>query len=314
VVHRDDKTYLPSKEISQHRSKEIPKKEAKLMVARKQKEKSEFDVFNLDFDLSATGEDFDLDLTFDNDFLNQHENRYINPKPHKEIPEQNLYFNNALKLAEQLEIHKNQIAHVIVSGNFIFGDFLEAFFLAKDIQTKKLSISTLSMSEGNVDSLANLIEWNRVKELEVIISDYFFAHERRSMIPYMLKELDRNDTFQLAIAASHTKICLFETQRGLKMVMHGSANLRSANCTEQFMIEENSELFDFYTEYHTRIIDEYKLINKSVRGEKLWQAVATKEREEQTSVEPPEPKAGGPKRKSAITKRPTQDRKHHFNN
>ena len=216
----------------------------------------------------------DIDFHFYVDFLNQHEQRYINPKPGKEIPEQRLYFEHAKDLAKAIEIKKNQRAHVILSGNFIFGDFIEAFFVEKNIKTKRLIISTLSMSQNNIDSLVNLFYGRYIDSLDLVISDYFFAHERHDLIPYMLKELDINNRFQLAVAGSHTKICLFESVvYGLKYVIHGSSNLRSSNCIEQITIEENAKLYDFYKDFHEKILSEYSIINKSIRGDKLWQVV-----------------------------------------
>lgn len=223
----------------------------------------------------------DFDFHFDIDFLNQHEQRYLNPKPVKEIPEQRLYFKHAKDLAKAIKIKKNQRAHVILSGNFIFGDFIEAFFVEKNIKTKRLIISTLSMSQNNIDSLANLFYGRYIDSLDLVISDYFFAHERNELIPYMLKELDQNNRFQLAVAGCHTKICLFETVvYGLKYVIHGSSNLRSSNCLEQVTIEENPKLYDFYKDFHEKILNEYSIINKSIRGDKLWQVVHPEEAQE----------------------------------
>ncbi len=241
--------------------------------------------FNIDFADSFNDEaKLNLDLHFDIDYMSQYENRYINPKPHKEIPETRLYFEHAINLAKAINIEKNQRAHFILSGNFIFGDFIEAFFVAKNIKTKKLIISTLSMSQNNVDSLVNLFTGGYIDSLDLIISDYFFAHERSQMIPYMLKELDLRDSFQLAVAGSHTKICIFKSVNKLKYVFHGSSNLRSSGCLEQLTIEENSELYDFYKEYHDKIIEEYKIINQSIRGDKAWEVVATKEDQEAEAV------------------------------
>lgn len=226
------------------------------------------DDFNIDF------ENINFDLRFDIDFLNRYENRYINPKPHKEIPESRLYFEHALNLAKSIQLGINQRAHVILSGNFVMGDFIEALFIQKNIHTKNLSISTLSMSQNNIDSLKNLFIGNYIDSLDLIISDYFFAHERSELIPYMLKELDEDNKFTLAVAGSHTKICIFESVTGKKIVISGSSNLRSSGCLEQVTIEENKQLYDFYKDYHNRIINEYQIINKSIRAKRLWQAVA----------------------------------------
>lgn len=47
--------------------------------------------------------------------------------------------------------------------------------------------------------------------------------------------------------------------------MHGSANLRSNGNIEQFTIEENAELYDFYDGIFSKIEEAYHTIKKPVR-------------------------------------------------
>ena len=129
------------------------------------------------------------------------------------------------------------------------------------------------MSQNNADSLNNLLEGGYVDELNLIVSDYFFSHERQGLIPYIYEVLDKEDKFQLAVAGTHCKLTMIETHCGLKITMHGSANLRSSGNIEHICIEENNALFDFNHEIQSAIIDKYKTIKKSVRHEILWQAV-----------------------------------------
>lgn len=213
--------------------------------------------------------DFDLDLGLDNKF----ESRYLKPKKYKELTEKQMKYEYAQELANDIIITKGSRHFVIVNGSFIFGDLFEALIVKHNWYVKKMTISTLSMSENNIDSLANLIEWNLLDELNIIISDYFFSHERRNLIEYMYEELDKENKFQLAVAGTHCKTVIIETYCGLKIVCHGSANLRSSGNIEQLQIEENETLFDFNDEYQNSIIEKYKTINKAVRSKPLWNAV-----------------------------------------
>lgn len=61
--------------------------------------------------------------------------------------------------------------------------------------------------------------------------------------------------------------------------MHGSVNLRSSSNIEQFVIEDNKQLYDFNQDYQNRILEKYKTINKSIRGNTLWQKVVEVQRE-----------------------------------
>lgn len=213
--------------------------------------------------------DFDLDLGLDDKF----ESRYVKPKKYKELTEKQMKYEYAQELANDLVIEKGSRHFIIVNGSFIFGDLFEALIAKNDWHVKKITISTLSMSENNIDSLANLIVGKYVDELNIIISDYFFSHERKNLIEYMYEELDKDNKFQLAVAGTHCKTVIIETHCGLKIVCHGSANLRSSGNIEQLQIEENESLFDFNDEYQNSIIDKYKTINKAVRSKPLWNAV-----------------------------------------
>lgn len=174
---------------------------------RKKKRESEEDS-----DLRISGVDFgnielpDLDLSlFDvlNDEYNE-ETRYIKPKVYEVKPEYVLY-DNAVKLAKDLRLDFGARYDVFVSGSFIFGDFLEAFIMGNNAKCKKMTISTLSLNQNNVDSLYNLLAGNYIDELNLIVSVYFWGNEIRSLIPYMYRKLDFGNKFQLSVASIHTK-------------------------------------------------------------------------------------------------------------
>lgn len=213
-------------------------------------------------------------------------NRYMKAPDCIELPEQYMMYEKAESLAKDIVVNIGSRYNIIVSGGFIFGDFIEALIVGNNAKCKQMMVSTLSLGQNNVDSLANLLNAGYVDELNMIVSDHFYSHERSGLIPYIYKELDKDNKFQLATAGSHTKICLIQTEGGKHIVIHGSANLRSSSNIEQFVVEENKGLFDFWLDYHNRIIDKYKTIKKSVRGGELWQVVAARAAEEGKKDQP----------------------------
>lgn len=223
-----------------------------------------FDI-NIDFDCNFDLGDFGDVLDDDGA-----ETRYIKPNIKKNVL---VKYEHAKELATDIDISKNAHTYAIVSGNFIFGDFIEALMELKDLHADEMYVTTLSLSENNVDSLANIMLDNRCDNLNLILSCYFFSHERQNLIPYIYEELDKEDKFQLAVCGTHCKATLIKCQDRY-IVIHGSANLRSSNNLEQIVIEENEELYNFNKEYLDDIISQYSTIKKSVRGNKLWQAVA----------------------------------------
>jgi hypothetical protein len=205
------------------------------------------------------------------------ETRICKPPITRDLAEEFLKFAYAEELANNITIETNSRAFVVINGSFYFGDFIEALIIQKNYTVKALTISTLSMNENNVDSLAGLLKSGYVEQLNLIVSDYFYSHERGNLVEYIYEELDINNQFQFAAAGTHCKVCLILTECGKHIVIHGSANLRSSGNIEQFVIEENKQLYDFNYQYQESIFNKYKTINKSIRGGKLWQVVQEKQ-------------------------------------
>ncbi len=214
--------------------------------------------------------DVDFSESFSGDFFTPEETRYVKPPRQRAVP---VKYEYAAQLARDLKIEKGCSYFAIVSGNFILGDIYEAIAVEQQIQYQKLNISSLSISLENVDSLKNLLIHNYVKEINLIVSDYFYANERNGIVKYIYDELDINNNFQLAVAGIHTKITTFETNTGLKVVIHGSGNLRSSRSLEHLSVEENAELYDFINEYMEKIYEKYATIKKSIRSNKLWNVI-----------------------------------------
>lgn len=198
------------------------------------------------------------------------ETRWTKPKIYKK-PKGFFMYDNAVKLAKELKLGYGERAEVLVNGSFIFGDFLEAYLLEYKAVCKKMVISTLSLNENNIDSLHNLITHGWIQHLDLIVSHYFYSMERYKLIPYLYRQLDIDNKFQLSVAFIHTKTVHFETLGGRKIVMHGSANLRSSGNVEQFSIEENPELYDFYDEAFGKIIERYATIKDAPNRSEMWE-------------------------------------------
>lgn len=202
------------------------------------------------------------------------ESRFIEPHDCEEVAAYRVKYANAEKLANDVgDLPDGFRAFVILDGKFVFGDFLEALIVKNNWHCEELTISTLSMSQENIDSLANLVNGGYLKQLNIVISHFYFANERAGLMPYMYDKLDIDNVLQVAVASVHTKIAMIRTACGKQIVIHGSANLRTSSNIEQIVIENSPTLFQFCAEVHHGIIETHKTINKPVRRTALWNAV-----------------------------------------
>lgn len=200
--------------------------------------------------------------------------RFIEPHDWEEIDPLRVKYDNAAKMAAEIgPIPEGFRAFAILDGKFIFGDFIEALIVQNDWLVEDMTISTLSMSQDNIDSLKNLLDGDYVQSLNLIVSHYYFSNERQGLMPYLYEKLDVDDKLQVAVASVHTKIAMIRTTCGKKITIHGSANLRSSSNIEQMVVENNADLYDFSYSIHAAIIGKHKTIKKAVRRVALWDAI-----------------------------------------
>ncbi len=192
-------------------------------------------------------------------------------------------YDNAEQFARDLIIDNEHETFAFVAGNFVFGDFIEALVDMQRISVKRIGIQTLSLNDENIDSIRNIIEWEGVERLDIALSDYWYSHERKQggLVDYLFDELDLDGLdLHVAFCSTHAKVFTIETKAGNTLTIHGSANLRSSDNIEQLCITPDKGVFKFCDDMLQRIITTYDVVNqdarkhKSVRGKKLWQAVA----------------------------------------
>lgn len=193
------------------------------------------------------------------------ETRYIKPRLAKRRP---VRANYADELIDRITLEPGDCNYALVSGQFVFGDFVTRLIERKNAHVLKMHIATLSMSEENIMNLASLIQGDYIDRLDLLISAYFYAHERNNMIPMIYQHLDHDNKFQLAVVSIHAKIVLLQTEGGKYITIHGSANLRSCDNVEQVSIDVDKDLYDFNAVFLDSVTERYKTIKKPVRGKK----------------------------------------------
>jgi hypothetical protein len=199
--------------------------------------------------------------------------RHVLPKRHRAVPMHAVKYERAAELARDMaaNIAGGDTVTAILSGNFIFGDVFEAFAYETGMPIDNLTLSTLSFSDENVCSLSEMMKAGKLGRLNILVSDFFWAHNRKNA-DYIYDMLDIDDRFQLAVAGIHTKISLIKAG-SRKIVVSGSANMRSSRCIEAVTFETNDALYDFHMDWHMALIDAHKTINKSVRAREAFVAI-----------------------------------------
>lgn len=225
-----------------------------------------FDTDDLSFDVPnfLAGDDIELefdiaDFNFDNE-KEQAPTRIVKPTfPAKPIM---VDYKNAKDLVSKIKLYPGEQIHSVVRGDFIFGDFLEALLVEKNVTAKNVYLSTLSLSQENADSLAGLLRDGYIVNLTIMVSNYFYSHEKNRILKYLIEKCDIENRLSVIVVRNHTKIALLEVSN-IRLVLSGSSNLRSSRSIEQFVLQESQELYEFYRQLFTEN-EEYSILKKEV--------------------------------------------------
>lgn len=185
---------------------------------------------------------------FSFDFSSLSFGQHTEQQEEREIPKistEPACFENAEEMADRLDYDKDYFA--FLSGNFVFGDFLEALIFRQKLEPSEMYVTTLGMGKDNIDSLVNLVEYLGCDKLNLLVSHYFASTERHKLMPYM-REQFTGLPIDVAVLRSHTKIALIFSEKG-NVLISGSANLSSSYNLEQIVIMHDENAINFVKAY-----------------------------------------------------------------
>lgn len=169
-------------------------------------------------------------------------------KINHEIKDSMVCFNNAEKLAKEINFKKNDCIFINLEGNFVFGDFICTFIMENNMEVKEMSIRTLSAPVVWFEMLESLIEKEWVEKINLHLSGYFLRTEKAKHTKSIgiLEEIQKRQKGKFIVSSvnTHQKITLLKT-KDMNIVFHGSANMKGSQNYEQLMIEDNKQLYDF---------------------------------------------------------------------
>lgn len=187
-------------------------------------------------------------------------------RPVPRYTSQTATFENAEDLVNALDYEKDYF--LSLSGAFVFGDFLESLVYQKELAPSKMYITSLGMSQDNIDSLVNIVDFLGCQELNLLVSHYFAGVERHGLIPYMEREFS-GLPINVAVLQSHCKIALIRSQKG-DCIITGSANLSSSNNVEQIVIQHDPHVLDYVEKKLINIFRRFIVYNGMDRPKWNW--------------------------------------------
>jgi hypothetical protein len=142
--------------------------------------------------------------------------------------------------------------HAIMTGTYDLTVLLTLLIEQSPTPCDHLRIATLSLKPRNLYELYRLIDKGKVVMLSLLVSDFFQAHHKELCTTLIGELAARSPAHRFAAARSHAKVICMDFGPGGKLVLEGSANLRTNSNREQFALLNHDVLHD----WHAAWIDE----------------------------------------------------------
>jgi hypothetical protein len=139
--------------------------------------------------------------------------------------------------------------HAIMTGRYDLTVLLTVLIERQPMPCDNLRIGTLSLKTRNLYELFRLIDAGKVGRLTLLVSDFFKEHHMDVCKALVSELAGRSPLHRFASARSHAKVVCMDFGPGGKMVLEGSANLRTNSNREQFCLLHHAELHDWHAEW-----------------------------------------------------------------
>jgi hypothetical protein len=144
-----------------------------------------------------------------------------------------------------------ETTHAFLLGRTDLADYLDSI-LARLGPAQTVRISTLSLAPRNIPTLKRWTDSRAAERLTVLVSKFFKRHN-----PDIYTALSEVLTppHKAAASRTHAKLALFDFTSGVKLVAHGSGNLRCNGNVEQLSLTADDALHDFYARFVDRFAE-----------------------------------------------------------
>jgi hypothetical protein len=169
-------------------------------------------------------------------------------------------FREARALLPHLPTGPGEATHAIMTGRYDLMVLLAAALGHYGGGCQSLRIATLSFNARNVSEIANLLRAGPaagVGGVTLLCSAFFRDHNREEFAAARREAARFPGRWRLAAARSHAKVACADLG-GRKLVLEGSANLRTNSNREQLTAVLDAGLHDWHAAWIDALVDEHE--------------------------------------------------------
>jgi hypothetical protein len=143
--------------------------------------------------------------------------------------------------------------HALQTGRYDLMHLIVVIVEMRPVPVNRMRLATLSYNGRNLAEMLRLLDSGKVTQLSLLCSTYFARHGDRDLYEETLQELRRRGQ-QVAAPRSHAKVVTMEFADGEKLVLEGSANLRTNSNWEPFCLIHDAGLHDWHSAWFDELL------------------------------------------------------------
>ena len=181
----------------------------------------------------------------------------INQK--SKIPKSKILEINSKSILEYIP-NKGETTFFVMDGNCVFLDFVLAMVQEKQSlgwKLKSIYLTSLSLNQATFDKLNSRLQGVKIN---LLISSYWLTVDKSGILDSYYRQ-NKLTNYKIGYYRNHTKIILLEfinQDQTESYTLSGSANLRSSNTLEQFVIIEDQDILEFNKAWIDSLISSYR--------------------------------------------------------
>jgi hypothetical protein len=143
---------------------------------------------------------------------------------------------------------------IITEKQFSAFAFLLNILQRTDIE--ELYLALFRINQPTVETITDYIKAGRIKKAYFLISDFFHQTKKPEAWAKQLRRFcDTNGNARHAYLNIHAKVCLAKTPAGEHLIFEGSGNMTINARVEQYVYENNKQVFEFHRGWITDLIN-----------------------------------------------------------
>ena len=195
-------------------------------------------------------------------------NNSVSPEPtviNQQIIEQNamkrilknqqIHFIKAKQLSDLCSKPKeNEQWRIITEKQF--NAFALILHLLETENIEEMYLAIYRINQPTVLSLIDFIESGKIKQATFVISSFFQSTKRPEQWALMLKSFcDKSENCKHVYTHNHSKILAAKTANNEYYIFEGSGNMSDNARIEQYIYENNKDVFEFHKEWMSNITE-----------------------------------------------------------